>query len=292
MKIKFWGVRGSIPSPGEDTVKYGGNTACIELLIPGREEEAFIFEAGTGVRKLGLDLMKRGVKKIHLFISHTHWDHIQGFPFFVPAFMGGSEITIYGPKLAGRSLKQALETQMEHDFFPVKAKWLKSQMNFVELGEESVSLGDLEISTKASFHTVVTLGFKASWQGKNLFFSSDMEKYYDVFEGLDEAAVEAVEELNQRHVDFMKGCHSVIHDAQYTVEDYKMKKGWGHSTFDDVVDFALDAKIDRLFFWSHDPERKDTDLEAIQEKWQSFVQEKGSGLEVVIAREGSSFEVG
>ena len=291
MKVKFWGVRGSIPSPGPETAFFGGNTACVEIIIPERPDEVFILDAGTGIRKLGLDLLTRKIKKIHLFISHTHWDHIQGFPFFVPAFMKGTEIDIYGPKSHGRNVQQALTTQMEYDFFPVPQRWLPSQMKFIELVEESHQIGDIKFSTKISNHPVITLGFKFEYKGRSLYFSGDMEKYYDPFEGMDAEGAKAVDEENERHANFLKGCNLVIHDAQYTEEEYAGKKGWGHSTFEQAMEFCNIAKAEKLYFWSHDPTRTDDELKKIVVEQREKLKKEGSKLIIEAAREGETIEV-
>src|SRR5574341_496466 len=164
MKLKFWGVRGSIPCQGGDTTKYGGNTSCIQVL---GGQEVVVLDAGTGIRELGqqLSAAKKPVR-VHLLLTHTHWDHIQGFPFFIPIYSPGNELFVYGPRALEKSLEEALMFQMQYRYFPVKGAELAAKVKFTELGEETITIGDFEVTTRSMNHPIRVLAYKFVQKGK------------------------------------------------------------------------------------------------------------------------------
>lgn len=296
MKLRFWGVRGSIPTPGPDTAGFGGNTACYEII--GDCGTRLIFDAGTGIRVLGNSLPKDEPITAHLFISHTHWDHIQGFPFFVPAFIAGNHINIYGPALQERSLEGAMRIQMDYTFFPVREAELKATLNYRSLREEEVKIGNISVRCKFTNHPVLTLSFRISDGKHTIVYTGDTEPYYNVLRfhsAADEGAEVDPEELreiddevdyqNQRHIDFCAGADVLIHDAQYTSPEYKaLRRGWGHSPMDHVVDVGRRAGVRHLIMTSHDPLSTDKTLSKLEAAYR--VVEPQGGPHISFAREG------
>ncbi len=232
MKLKFWGVRGSIPCPGDATTKYGGNTSCIQVL---GGQELVVLDAGTGIRELGQQLTAtKKPLRIHLLLTHTHWDHIQGFPFFTPIYSPGNELFVYGPRALEKSLEEALMFQMQYSYFPVRGVELAAKVKFTELGEENFSIGDLEISTKSMNHPIRVLAYKFAHKGKTALYTGDNEPYFDVLAdratrvdtGIHRRS-EFITECNQRVVEFCQGADALVADAQYTDQEYETKRGWG-----------------------------------------------------------------
>ncbi len=293
MKVRFWGTRGSIATPGSQTNIYGGNTSCLEVL--DGSDRAYIFDAGTGIRKLGLDLVKRKTKEIHLFISHTHWDHIQGFPFFTPAYIPGTSIHIYGPKHYEKTLRHIMDLQMDYAYFPISMQQLNAKIQYSDLQETTLEFGNTKIITKYANHPVTGLCYKVVQNGKSIVYSGDMEPYYnvlgeaaqdDVLGASDENIDEIVKERNEHHKNF---CRSdlLIHDAQYTEKEYEKVKGWGHSPMEAVLRISEEMKIQKTVLTHHDPDRTDEQLDQINLDLRS----KFSSVDFVLSREGMEIEV-
>lgn len=305
MKVRFWGVRGSIASPGKSTAKYGGNTSCVE--VEDDFGQCFIFDAGTGIRKLGLSLIKKKVKSYNVFISHTHWDHIQGFPFFVPAYMEGNKIDIYGPTHFQKSLKGIMDLQMDYAYFPVSMQQLNASIDYHDLKEETLTFGETQIITKYSNHPVTGLCFKVICNGKSVVYTGDTEPYYNVLkEGKnkeaqgeeeidddfdddfedDEDMDKIVAERNLHHQNFCKS-DVLIHDAQYTEEEYPKYLGWGHSPMEYVIRMAKAVDVKKLVLTHHDPEKTDEILGGIEKKLQTDNPE----MDLQFSREGMEIEI-
>jgi len=293
MQFKFRGTRGSLSAPGPNTVRYGGNTTCIE--IRSDNDDLIVLDAGTGIRELGLELAEQMPVKCHLFVSHTHWDHIQGVPFFVPMFVPGNELIIYGPPdpLTMTGIEAVLAKQMEYPHFPVRVAELQADISYETLADgQTVDLGFAQVSTLLMNHPAMDFGCKVECDGKTLFFTGDHEPFYNIYEpGDDDYAdyEEIVKERNQGIVDFIKGVDVFIADAQYTEEEYALKKGWGHSTFERTLTLAKEAGVGKTYLTHHDTTRTDDQVDAIyarlQEEW------KDSGLDFEMAREGVMIEV-
>lgn len=299
MRVKFWGTRGSIACPGKDTAEFGGNTSCIEMEDP--DGQAFVFDAGTGIRALGQDLAKRGVKKIHLFISHTHWDHIQGFPFFAPAYIPGTKIHIYGPTHFEKTLQKIMNVQMDYAYFPVSMQQLAAEIAYTDLKEQSIMVGNTKITTQYSNHPVTALCYKVQANGKTVVYTGDNEPFYNVLKadakpdptgledfsggvganGEDEDIDAIVAERNERHRLF---CESdiLIHDAQYTAEEYKKTQGWGHSPMELVIRNASSTGVRQIVLNHHDPARTDAALFELEKKFRA----ENPKLNVFFSREG------
>ncbi len=291
MKVKFWGVRGSIPCPGGNTSKYGGNTPCIEVL-GGRE--IIVLDAGTGIRELGLQLSaQKKPLKIHLLLSHTHWDHIQGFPFFTPIYSPGNELVVYGPKALEKTLDETLLFQMQYNYFPVRGVELAARVEFKEIGEETFSIGDVQVSTKPMNHPIRVLAYRFSRNGKSGVYTGDNEPYYDVLEDQgvrrDTSIIrrnDFIKDCNQRVVDFCRGADILIADSQYTDEEYQTKRGWGHCSISHVFNLARQAAVRKLVIFHHEPVHDDAAMDAIERDVLERARKAGGGFEVVVAREG------
>jgi diguanylate cyclase (GGDEF)-like protein len=278
--VRFWGTRGSIAAPGDRTARFGGNTSCTEVRTP--DGTVIVLDCGTGARELGLHLTQTLKPPIylHLFIGHTHWDHIQGFPFFVPAFIPGVELNVYAPLGFQQSLEEAMAGQMEYSYFPVKLRDLRSRIHFTELEEGFFRVGDVLVETQYLNHTAPTIAYRITGGGTTIAYVTDHEPFWK----LDEGGLH--HPGDQRHVAFMRGADLVIHDAQYTEEEYRQRVGWGHSTIEYAVDVAVEAGARRVALFHHDPTHDDATLARLEVEAKARAQAAGSSIEVFAAREG------
>jgi len=300
-KIKFWGVRGSTPCPGPDTVEYGGNTACIELRF-GEENRLVIIDAGSGIRALGDYIMKndlpKGPLKIDIFITHTHWDHIMGFPFFTPIYIPGTEINIYGPvTYEDEGLDEIIGSQLRYRYFPIKQSELSASINYHPLKELTMDLGDgLFVTTKYLNHPVLCLGYRFEYKAKTICTAYDNEPFLNLFPtdpedpGYDEAAAEeghiVAKEENEKILQFYRGADVLIHDSQYTNKEYlNGKMGWGHTPFETAINSAHKAGVKNLFLFHHDPLRTDVQLKELLEVYRKKIDGK-SNMKLDLAQEG------
>jgi len=278
--VRFWGTRGSIASPGERTARYGGNTSCTEVRTP--DGTLIVLDCGTGARELGLHLTQtlKPPMHLHLFIGHTHWDHIQGFPFFVPAFVPGVELNVYAPLGFQQSLEEAMAGQMEYSYFPVKLRDLRSRIHFTELEEGFFRVGDVLVETQYLNHTAPTIAYRITSGRATIAYVTDHEPFWKPEDGV------LHHPGDQRHVAFMKDADLVIHDAQYSEEEYLQRVGWGHSTVEYAVDVAMEAGARRVALFHHDPTHDDAAMEALEARAKARAQAAGSRIEVFAAREG------
>ncbi|NCS04400.1 MAG: MBL fold metallo-hydrolase [Microcystis aeruginosa G13-07] len=273
-QIKFWGVRGSIPCPGSETVRYGGNTSCVEMQV-GRER--LIFDGGTGLRALGQSLMAESPAKAHLLFSHSHWDHIQGFPFFMPAFIRGNTFKIYGvPSPNGATIKQKLHDQMLHPNFPVPLQIMRADLEFydLEMGE-TLHCGDVTVETRPLNHPGDAVGYRVNWQGLSAAYITDTEHFPD--------------HLDDNVLALARQADVMIIDATYTDEEYNdpkySKVGWGHSTWQQAVKITKTAQVKQLVLFHHDPAHNDDFLDRIGEQVIKIFPE------TILAQEGLSIEL-
>ncbi len=292
MLVRFWGVRGSIPVPGPDTVEFGGNTSCIEVRTG---KGLFVLDAGTGIRGLGMSLLSQpGPLKLHLFITHTHWDHINGFPFFVPIYAPGNSIDVYGPRNlhSETGIKDVLTLQMDYSYFPVRTSELSATIEYHDLDEGTFEAEDARVTTKFLNHPVYMLGYRIESGGKTVVYTGDFEPYHNVFTKEEESRIfEVVEHANRRAVELARDADVLIADAQYTLEEYEKKRGWGHSAVEHSVDLAVRARAKNLVLFHHEPTRKDADLRALEERVKRDVAERNLPITVCAAREGMTIEV-
>ncbi|KWT90922.1 MBL fold metallo-hydrolase [Candidatus Magnetominusculus xianensis] len=296
MKVKFWGVRGSIPTPGKDTVRYGGNTSCIGL--DAEDGTIVIFEAGTGIRMIGSKLAAMSPVKVHLFLSHTHWDHIHGFPFFIPAYIPKNEITIYGPPHFDKNLREIMAQQMVYSYFPVNSDELQATIKYVDLKEETVEIGSLKIRSKLVNHPVTCFAYRVTEGSKSMVYTGDNEPYYNFMASaaMDEAETAEiamiVEEQNNRNVEFVKDCDLLIADAQYKHSEYPTKVGWGHSSNVHVVDMSIKAGVKHLVMFHHEPTRSDAQVDEIVQETRAYYAGTGhTGLTISAAAEGDEIVI-
>lgn len=280
MKIKFWGCRGSIPAPGPNTLKYGGNTTCLEVRPPGGG--VIIIDAGSGIRLLGKQLLSdKSATNLYMLLTHSHWDHLTGFPFFTPAYFKRYNINVYGGPSAQGSLKNYLSHQMMPPYFPVDFSLMKATFRFGNNGLHAGCIGGIRFSSIELSHPNRGYGFKLTEDGKNFIFLTDNEPAFPHEGGLS----------LEKYVDFCRGADLLVHDAQYTDEEIKTTRGWGHSTFAEATQIAIGAGVKRLGLFHHDPDRTDDDIDRLVDVCRAQIARAGSKVECFGCMEGAEVEV-
>lgn len=305
MKIKFWGVRGSIPCPGPNTVKYGGNTACIELQLESIKRR-IILDAGSGIRELGNKMvaedLKKGALEAEIFLTHTHWDHIMGFPFFIPIFIPGTKLKIYGPvTYEEETLKEVLSGQWTYRYFPIRHEELSSDIEYVDLKEGKTDLGQgLKLVTKYLNHPLLCLGYRFEYQDKVFCTAYDTEPFRNVFctdskdpsydKDMAEEGEAVAREENQRLEKFCSNADLLVYDTQYTQSEYDAGKvGWGHSSIENAIDLAKRNGVKRLALFHHEPLRSDEEMDKLSRKYCKTYPKLN--LDVFFAREGMEISI-
>jgi CheY-like chemotaxis protein/phosphoribosyl 1,2-cyclic phosphodiesterase len=286
MRVRFWGTRGSVAKPGPTTLRYGGNTSCVEVRTADRT--LIVLDCGTGAHGLGLALAASAEQPVrgHLLITHTHWDHIQGFPFFAPLFTRDNEWDIYAPGGLGQQLEVTLAGQMEYTYFPITLSQCGAAIRFHDLSESSFEIGKLRVTPRYLNHPALTLGYRLEVDGAVVVYAVDHEPH-----ARDRAGPAAgsrggspVHREDQRHVEWLAGADLLIHDAQYTVEEYPQRMNWGHTPAEWAVDYALAAGVKRLALFHHDPQRDDAALDRLVDVCRRRA--ANTGLDVFAAAEG------
>lgn len=284
LRVRFWGTRGSIPSPGAQTVRYGGNTPCVEVRTDGGW--LIILDAGTGIRELGRALIERSngnAIKGDIFLTHAHWDHIQGIPFFAPIFGRGNHFTIWGSQSLEGSVDKVVRDQMSPVVFPVTFEELDATIDFKGLPEGTPTDGNgYQVTAFAVQHPGGALGYRFEESGGRsgaLVYVSDNELASHPRYG-------ASGDFRDRMVTFARGAAVLVHDTMYTTEEYDHHQGWGHSTYAEVVDLAVDAGVGTLVLFHHEPRRTDDQIEQCLAACQQQVQDRGATVRVVAAAEG------
>ena len=289
MQVRFWGTRGSVATPGPETNHFGGNTSCVELIT--NDGHRFVLDCGTGARPLGLHWVASLSKSIRasILIGHTHWDHIQGFPFFAPVFIPGNEFTVYAPNGEGSSLQKVLAGQMEFTYFPVDLAQLPATLKYCDLTEGVHEIGSAQVEAQYLNHPAATLGYRIQADGVTVAYLSDHEPFSDTLwrQGAPLGKMESIlHDGDRRHAQFMTGADLVIHDAQYTPEEYPAKKNWGHSTYEYVVGLAAAAGVRRVALTHHDPTHGDAFLTDLEGRAKETARSWGASTEVFCAYEG------
>jgi phosphoribosyl 1,2-cyclic phosphodiesterase len=293
MKIRFWGVRGSIASPGPKTVRYGGNTTCIEIRTD--DNELLILDAGTGIFPLSQTLLAEMPLTANVLLSHTHWDHIQGLPFFVPNFIPGNTLRLHGAfdPISGNGVEQAMSVQLQYSYFPVREAELKARIEYVTLmPEESLRIGSATITPFMLNHPVINFGYRIEAGGKSVFFTGDHEPPQNIYAPGDADHAEYQQFLNEREraiVRAMQGVDVLIADSSYTAAEYPGKRGWGHGSFASSIDYARRAGARVLFCTHHEPTRSDDALEVVFAQALAAEAAPAAGLDIRLAREGETF---
>lgn len=287
LHVRVWGTRGSIPSPGPSTVRYGGNTPCLEVRTPSGW--LVILDAGTGIRELGRHLLADAAPgqtiRGDVFLTHAHWDHIQGIPFFAPIFGRGNHFTIHGSHAMERSVDRVVRDQMSPVVFPVTFEELDATIDFREVAEEPLTGDGYVVEPFAVRHPGGALGYrlKAAGAPGGLVYVPDNEV-------CEAARYESSPDWRSRFIRWMHGASVLVHDTMFTTEEYAQHRGWGHSTFDEAVAVALEAEVERLVLFHHRPERTDAEVDRCLEYCRSIVASRGGRLEVLAAAEGMVFE--
>jgi phosphoribosyl 1,2-cyclic phosphodiesterase len=301
LTVRFWGVRGSIACPGPDTVRFGGNTSCLEIRAG---ERLIIVDMGTGIRPLGdwllaNDFRKNGGIDADIFITHTHWDHIMGFPSFSLIFIPGNTLRIRGPLSCDNdTLESIINNQLSFRYWPVRANELTARIEYGQIQETSLDLGGgLRVTSKYLNHPILCLGYRFEYQGKSIVTAYDHEPFRNLFptspaepgyneDAAREGALAAAEE-NHKIVRFFSGADILIHDAQYTEAEYAAHIGWGHSSCEQAIAGAAQAGVKKLVIFHHDPARTDSQLAELEKNragWEKPVPE------ILMAREGITLE--
>jgi len=296
--IRFWGVRGSIPTPGDKTKIFGGNTSCVEVRVG---DQIIILDAGSGIRGLGQRLMDEFRAKsldVTLLITHTHWDHIQGFPFFVPAYIPKVNVRIFGYGSAVHSLREALTEQMKSAFFPVTLSQMGRHVIFDELSEDEFEIGAVKVRSIQAHHPGICRGYRLKTPSGDIVYMPDHEAYerHEIEQqkcsgkasqlGLDHARAE-----DEKMIDFIREADVLITDTQYDAAEYPSRLGWGHTCVDDAVDLALRAGVKQLFLFHHDPDHDDNKMNELAVAAEERVAAAGASMAVSAAREGEKFDL-
>ena len=288
MKVKMWGVRGSISSPGPRTVRYGGNTTCIE--VRSDDDSLIILDAGTGIFPLAQGLLARLPVQANIFITHTHWDHIQGLPFFVPLYIPGNRVRIHGAfdLVSMQGIEQVMNVQLQYSYFPIREAELKAGIEYETLTVgEHVTIGDATVTPVLMNHPVTDLGYRVECNGKSVFFTGDHEPWLNIYAPEDEGYAEYQTMIEQRQAELDAAIGPVdllIVDAAYTQAEYPQKIGWGHGTFDTAIAMAKRIGAKRLLCTHHEPTRSDDDLEKVFAE--ALARHPDPGCTVLLAREG------
>jgi CheY-like chemotaxis protein/phosphoribosyl 1,2-cyclic phosphodiesterase len=281
MRIRFWGTRGSLAKPGPDTIRYGGNTSCVE--VRAEDGTLVVLDCGTGAHDLGRALVAPGERpqRGHLLITHTHWDHIQGFPFFAPLFVPDTEWDVYAPRGLSRSLEATLAGQMEYAYFPITLGQLGATIRYHDIEEGAFDVGGVRVTARFLNHPALALGYRLEADGVALVYATDHEPH-----SRHHQSSGPVHREDQRHVDFLAGADLIVHDAQYTEAEYPAKMTWGHSSAAQAVDFAIAARARWLALFHHDPARDDDGVDRLVDACRARAAAAGSTLDVFAAAEG------
>lgn len=279
MIIHCWGSRGSIAVSGKEFTKYGGDTTCIEIIT--NAGDLIILDAGTGIRPLGNRLMEEGRKKISLLLTHAHWDHLSGFPFFKPIYNKDCEIKIYGPEQTQESLKGIISKTMTSPYFPIELEDISAKITFRGMGHKNYSIGSVKIDTIPLSHPNQGVGYRIQEDGRSFVFLTDNELTYHHPIGLS----------YESYVKFASGADLLFHDAEYSRDEYKTTEGWGHSVYEDTVQLAIDAGVKALGLFHHNQDRTDKEVDRIEKACRKIIAAKGSKMECFAVAAGTEIKL-
>ena len=272
MVVTYWGVHGTLPVPGPGTLRRGGNTSCMSIEIGG--EPLFIFDCGSGIKQLSDHIMASGVQRIsaRIFISHTHWDHINTVPFFAPLYVRGNQVEIYGPYQGDLTIARAIAAQMEGVYFPVTIREFGAHLVFRDLREENLDFGAVKIDTMLLKHPGSCLGYKITCHGRSVCYITDNELYLPTDPRRDQRYLE-------RLTEFVRGTDVLITDTTYRDHEYPSKVDWGHSCVSEVADLAVRAQVKRLHLFHHDPDQSDDDIDRKLDEMRVQISRLGGKIE-------------
>jgi phosphoribosyl 1,2-cyclic phosphodiesterase len=279
LRLKIWGCRGSVATPGPETITYGGNTSCVEVLLDS--DAALVLDAGTGIRELGFDLVRRGTRNIHLFLTHLHLDHVEGLRFFAPLWDPKVTLDVWGPRSPVLSLRERILRAFSPPLFPLDFRDVPARVSFRDLPAEPWREGGVSLVSELVLHPGPTLGFRLEAGASSVAYLPDHEPAMAGIEG--------------RTIDWISGgalaggADLVIHDAQYLDEEYDAKMGWGHSSIDQAVAFCRAVDARRMVLFHHEPQRSDQELERLEARARELP--GADELSPVLAREGMVVEV-
>ena len=274
MFIRIWGARGSIPVSGAEYVTIGGDTTCVEIRTRG--DEIIIIDAGSGIRRLGNDLIRQRRSQYHMIFTHSHWDHILGFPFFKPIYRSETSLSIYGCPIAQNSIRGMISKTMEAPFFPVNFDDLQADISFHETCLDPFSIASVTVTPIPLSHPNQGFGYKFTEDGRSFVFLTDNELSYLHPGGLTREEYRACCEK----------ADLLIHDAEFTEAEYSKTRGWGHTVYRDALDLAMGAKVKRLGLFHHNQERSDAAILGLVEDCRRMIAERGEALECVAISQG------
>lgn len=282
--LAFWGVRGTLPASGADTLKYGGNTSCVSLEFP--RHQFFIFDGGSGIKRLGDWLMAQQRRKIvaRIFISHPHWDHINAIPFFAPLYIQGNEFQVLGANQGDISMRELISAQMEGVYFPITLSEFAARVYFDDLEEETFQVDGITVKSKLLSHPGKCLGYRVDYHGRSICYVTDNEMFLETSEFY-------APQYEENLIKFCRGADVLITDTTYTDEEYKSKVGWGHSCVSKVVNLAHKAEVGKLHLFHHDPDQTDADIDRKLEIAAKMLAKMKSSTEVLAPREGERFRI-
>jgi len=279
MIIHCWGSRGATPVSGKQYLRYGGNTTCLEIRT--NDNQILIVDAGSGIREAGKSLLADGCRDITLLLTHTHWDHIMGFPFFKPIYSRETNLNIWGCPFTKVSIKKILSRIMAPPYFPVNFESIRAKVSYQDACFKSLKFGSMVITPIALSHPNQGRGYKFEEDGKSFVFLTDNELGYKHEGGLD----------FQEYIEFSSGADLLFHDAEYKEEEYKKSRGWGHSSCRDVLNLALNAGVKKLGLFHHNQERFDNEIDAIVDDCNEIIKKSGKKLKCIAVGQSMEFKL-
>jgi phosphoribosyl 1,2-cyclic phosphodiesterase len=298
-QLRFWGVRGSYAAPFSSHLGVGGNTSCVEIRAG---DHLLICDAGTGIIPLGNELVQQDqIREMLVILTHYHWDHVCGLPFFVPAFVPDWKINFFGPGANPETIEEHVSAQMKAPYFPVGTETWLAETNYLSPKSDSIKYGPMKINFSNVHHPGITYGYKIKVNDKTIIYASDNECMFieksiksrsDEFsEEEHDLFREMIQEEHQSELNLFKDADILIHDAQYTSDDYDKKRGWGHSCYIDTITTAIHANVKELYLFHHDPNYDDAAMDEIQKNSNKIIKEKDSSLVCHIAKEGMIIDI-